>query len=122
MTAPTKSHRSERFNDDGLASQFLNPERSAVMRQRVLLIAAAAAMVAGIASAQYPLIDKLEEKVTQKYKTSTCEQMWQNRGKPQSSEEQKVLDFLKSVLQPDRRSRNEQDVRVRNDPLITRHS
>ena len=66
------------------------------MKQRVLLTAAAASLVAGIASAQYPIIDKLAEKVIQKYQTSSCEQLWQNRGKPQSAEEQKVLDFLKS--------------------------
>src|SRR4030095_528615 len=85
-----------KFNDDGLASEFLNPEREAVMKQRFLLIAAAASLVAGIASAQYPIIDKLAEKVIQKYQTSTCQQLWQKRRKPQSPEEQKVLDFLKS--------------------------
>jgi hypothetical protein len=69
------------------------------MKQRFLLIAAIASLVAGIAAAQYPVIDKLAEKVIQKYQTSTCEQLWQNRGKPQSPEEQKVLDFLKSDAQ-----------------------
>jgi hypothetical protein len=66
------------------------------MKQRVLLIAVAASFAAGIASAQYPIIDKIAEKVIQKYQTATCEQLWQNRGKPGSEEEQKVMGVLKN--------------------------
>jgi hypothetical protein len=66
------------------------------MKQRVLLIAVAASFAAGIASAQYPILDKIAEKVIQKYQTSTCEQLWEARGKPKSQEEQNIMGILKS--------------------------
>jgi len=47
---------------------------------------------------QYPILDKIAEKVIQKYQTSTCEQLWAKKGQktPPSAEEQKVIEFLKS--------------------------
>ena len=65
------------------------------MKQRVLLIAVAAALVAGIAYAQYPILDLCGCKVVEKYQNSTCEQLWEARGKPKSEREQEVVDLLK---------------------------
>jgi hypothetical protein len=48
-----------------------------------------------VASAQYPILDKLADRMIQKYQGSTCEQLWQNRGK-HGPEEQKLMGFLKS--------------------------
>jgi hypothetical protein len=47
---------------------------------------------------QYPIMDKLADKVIQKYQQSTCEQLWQKKSAkaPPSAEEQKVIGFLKS--------------------------
>jgi hypothetical protein len=47
---------------------------------------------------QYPILDKVAEKVIQKYQTSTCEQLWIKKGEkaPPSAEEQKAIAFLKS--------------------------
>ena len=47
---------------------------------------------------QHPLLDKVAEKVIQKYHTSTCEQLWVKKSQkaPPSAEEQKAIAFLKS--------------------------
>jgi hypothetical protein len=47
---------------------------------------------------QYPIMDKVADKIVQKYQTSTCEQLWlkKNEKAPPSAEEQKVIAFLKN--------------------------
>jgi hypothetical protein len=59
-------------------------------------LGAAAVLAAGGAAAQYVILDMAANRVTQKYQSASCEQLWQNRGKAPSAEEQKVLDFLRS--------------------------
>ena len=60
-------------------------------------------------------------------RSSSCEQLWQKKGKPKSPEEQRMIGLLQSdpqmrqafinkVAAPDR----EQDVRMRDDPLMIR--
>ena len=44
---------------------------------------------------QYPILDKVADRMVQKYQSSTCEQLWQNRGK-HGPEEQKLMGFLRS--------------------------
>ncbi|MGB2667536.1 MAG: hypothetical protein WAK48_26290 [Candidatus Acidiferrum sp.] len=50
------------------------------------------------AQEQHPILDKVAEKVVQKYQTSTCEQLWVKKSEkaPPSAEEQKAIAFLKS--------------------------
>jgi len=44
------------------------------MNNRTWIVAAvAASFAAGIAYAQFPIMDKVADKVVQKYQTSTCE-------------------------------------------------
>jgi hypothetical protein len=54
---------------------------------------------AGVALAQYPIMDRVADKVIQKYQSSTCEQLWQEKaagqGKPKSAEEQRAVTFLR---------------------------
>jgi hypothetical protein len=47
---------------------------------------------------QYPIMDKLADKIIQKYQTSTCEQLWLKKSEktPPTPEEQKAITFLKS--------------------------
>jgi len=47
---------------------------------------------------QYPLLDKVADKVIQKYQQSTCEDLWKKKSEkaPPSAEEQKAIEFLKS--------------------------
>ena len=67
------------------------------MTARVGLLALALALlVAGVAGAQFPLLDLVAEKVVQKYQASTCEQLWEQRGKPKSAQEQEVIQLLRT--------------------------
>ena len=45
-----------------------------------ILAAAAASLAAGFAYAQFPIMDKVADKVIQKYQTSSCEQLWQEKA------------------------------------------
>ena len=47
---------------------------------------------------QYPMMDMIANKVIQKYQTSTCEQLWQQKAKktPPSQQEQTAIQTLKS--------------------------
>ena len=64
-----------------------------------LLAAVPAVLVAGVAIAQYPIMDKVADKVIQKYQTATCEQLWQEKaqgqGKPKPEMEQRAMQMLK---------------------------
>jgi hypothetical protein len=49
---------------------------------------------------QFPVMDKIADKLIQKYQTSTCEQLWQEKqqkqGQPKSEMEQRAIQMLKS--------------------------
>ncbi len=49
------------------------------------------------ASAQYPIMDQIANKIIQKYQTSTCEQLYQEKAQkaPPSAGEQKAIQLLK---------------------------
>jgi hypothetical protein len=59
-----------------------------------IIVAASAA--AGIAYAQFPILDMVAGKVIQKYQSSSCEQLWQAKGAPKSPEEQRVIGLLQN--------------------------
>lgn len=50
--------------------------------------------LAGVAVAQYPVMDAVAGNVIAKYQGSTCEQLWQQTSQPKSPEEQRVVKFL----------------------------
>lgn len=62
-------------------------------RKLIAAAAVAAAVVAGVSYAQYPLMDMIADRVVQKYQSSTCEQLWANKGK-HGAEEQRLIGFL----------------------------
>ena len=69
------------------------------MNKRSLLIAAIpVALFAGIAVAQFPIMNMVADKVIQKYQSATCEQLWQEKaqgqGQPKSPEVQRVVSIL----------------------------
>src|SRR5512147_1702058 len=45
---------------------------------------------------QYPLIDMLAGKVVDKVQGSSCEQLWEGRGKPKSPREQELVQLLRN--------------------------
>ena len=68
------------------------------MRKKVLAVAVVATAIAGIAYAQFPIMDRVADKVIQKYQTSSCEQLWQERaqkqGEPKPEMEQRAIQLL----------------------------
>jgi hypothetical protein len=65
-------------------------------KQFWFVVGAGALIAAGAAYAQYPIMDRVADKVIQKYQSASCEQLWQQKGQPKSPEEQRVIGFLKS--------------------------
>ena len=45
---------------------------------------------------EFPIMDRVADKVIQKYQNSSCEQLWQKKGKPKPAMEQKVVQLLRS--------------------------
>jgi len=49
---------------------------------------------------QYPVMDAIANKIIQKYQTSTCEQLWQEKAqaknKPRSAQEQEAIGILRN--------------------------
>ena len=68
-----------------------------------ILAAACLTAAAGVAHAQYPVMDAVANKVVQKYQTSTCEQLWQEKaqkqGQPKPEMEQRAIQILRQDTQ-----------------------
>ena len=69
------------------------------MRNRSwMLVVVAASVAAGVAYAQFPIMDRVADKVIQKYQTSTCQQLWQEKaqgqGQPKPEMEQRAIQML----------------------------
>ena len=58
--------------------------------------AVAAVTIAGVAVAQFPIMEAVANKVIQKYQTSSCEQLWAQKQAPKSAEEQRIISLLQS--------------------------
>jgi hypothetical protein len=69
------------------------------MNRRIAVVAIVA-FSASLAYAQYPIMDRVADKVIQKYQTSSCEQLWQEKaqkqGQPKPEMEQRVVQALQS--------------------------
>jgi hypothetical protein len=51
----------------------------------------------GIAGAsEYPIMDMVANKVIQKYQQSSCQDLWQKKGKEKSEQEKKAIQLLRS--------------------------
>jgi hypothetical protein len=68
-----------------------------------LIVLAIALLGAAVNAQQYPVMDRIADKVIQKYQQSTCEQLWQERAEkgkaPKPQMEQEALQMLKSDAQ-----------------------
>ena len=67
-------------------------------KQLTIITALTATLVAGTAHAQYPIMDRVASKVIEKYQTSTCQQLWQEKaqgqGQPKPEMEQRAIHAL----------------------------
>ncbi len=70
--------------------------RKAVLKRLGLFAVVPALLVVGVAGAQHPILDMAANKVIQKYQQSSCEQLWEQKGKPKSAQEQEIITFLRS--------------------------
>ena len=73
-------------------------ERGMIDRFCQLLVMSMIAILfcAGVAGAQqFPILDRVAEKVVQNYQQSNCEQLWENKGKSKSAEEERVVQLLR---------------------------
>jgi hypothetical protein len=52
--------------------------------------------IGGTAQDQHPMLDQLANKVIQKYQTSSCQQLAQQKSEPPSPEKVKAVQFLKT--------------------------
>ena len=68
------------------------------MSKRLLLFAVIPAMLGfvGVANAQHPMVDRVANKVIEKYQNSSCEQLWLKKGEPKGQREQEAINFLRS--------------------------
>jgi hypothetical protein len=68
-------------------------------KSRLVVVTVVATAVAGVAYAQFPIMDRVADKVIQKYQSSTCEQLWQEKaqgqGKPKPEMEERAVQMLK---------------------------
>ena len=67
-----------------------------------MFVVAVASVVAGVAYAQYPIMDAVADKVIQKYQTSICQQLWQEKaqkqGQPKPEMEQRAINALQAAI------------------------
>jgi len=68
----------------------------------MLTLGAALTVFASAASAQYPILDRVAQKVIQKYQQSSCEQLWKKKGQPPSEREKRAIQFMRN--NPDMRT------------------
>ena len=66
------------------------------MRRSYLFALSFALLFAGVSSAQFPILDMIADKVIQKYQSSTCEQLWQQKGQPKPPMEQEAIQKLRN--------------------------
>jgi hypothetical protein len=83
------------FAGHGDGSRIPSNRRMEMTKKTLLIAMVPVALAAAVAYAQMPVVDAVAGKVVQKYQSSSCEQLWQNRGKTAGPEEQRVLGFLK---------------------------
>ena len=63
--------------------------------------------IAGARAQQYPLLDRVAEKVVQKYQTSSCAQLAAERGQRPSGQREEMEERLVRLLHEDAQMRRE---------------
>ena len=70
------------------------------MRKRpyffLLALCSATVLFSSAGHAQYPIMDRIANKVIQKYQNSTCQQLWQKKGQPPSQREQEAIQIMRN--------------------------
>lgn len=61
-----------------------------------IALASALALGTSYAAADYPLMNLVADKVIQKYQSSSCEQLWEQKTQPKSEQEQRLIALLRN--------------------------
>ena len=64
----------------------------------IVFVLVIALLTAGVARADYPAVDRVADKLIQKYQSATCQQLWQEKAqgqKPKSDTEQHAIQYLR---------------------------
>ena len=81
------------------------------MTKRLAALAGIVALLfaapAGAPAQQYPMLDRVAEKVVQKYQTSSCQQLAAERGHPPSGQRQEMEGRVVRLLHEDPQMRRE---------------
>jgi hypothetical protein len=68
-----------------------------MIKRTALLVLVPAVLLGGSVSAQqYPVMNMVADKVIQKYQQSSCEQLWEQKGKAKPEKEQEVIQLLRN--------------------------
>ena len=62
----------------------------------LVLVSALLCMGTDAQAQQYPVMEKLAQKVVQKYQQSSCEQLWEQKGKAKPEREQEIIQLLRN--------------------------
>ena len=78
------------------------------MRFRYLLLPGVLLLQAGVAGAQqFPIMDKLADKVVQKYQTSSCQDLIAKKSQPQPAKREMIEEKALAMLRQDPQMRTE---------------
>ncbi len=81
---------------EDLGSTTTHTKEKDRIRRSCLLAPAIVLLYAGIARAQeYPIMNMIADKVIQRYQQSTCQDLWQKKGKAKSAQEQQAIQLLR---------------------------
>lgn len=79
-----------------------------MIRFRYLLLPGVLLFQVGIAGAQqFPIMDKLADKVVQKYQTSSCQDLMQKKSQPQPAKREMIEEKALAMLRTDPQMRTE---------------
>src|SRR5512137_1984750 len=75
---------------------IIQPGRRQVMIRRSMMLAVVVFLFAGTAAAQdYPILNMVADRVIEKYRNATCEQVWQDKEKPKGEMEKNLIQMLR---------------------------
>jgi hypothetical protein len=68
-------------------------------RYRLFVCAPVLLLIGTAGAQQYPVLDMIADNVVQKYERASCEQLWQQKGKPKTAKEKEAIQLLKGDAQ-----------------------
>jgi hypothetical protein len=64
------------------------------VRKRLPWFAIVSMLFSGVATAQYPILDEVANRVIQKYQAASCDELWRDRYAPKPAREQQAIQML----------------------------